>query len=390
MNAVIARQSSVAQAGLKLDDLQVGKTASSSAVTSPEVGQAIKNAVDSWHKEYSTKPGYRSGSTYAPEQMRETIEVSSALQLPAILAKLHGPDAHNVRLQFPQPASGNEEERAAIRAEQVAIHKFLQTSHGKDLGELLQEVKGLIENSASFKRDKESGLLPPEMTADLWIRASVGEKLEQIARLPQKLDVSDVVEIGAKKIETVRGALEVALAEAVEQKRGLIITIPKNTDKADQLRSALKQFVEERSAKEGFSQESLAQVKIWIGPTKRSIDEGPQAGAPCRNVREISLIDFLKNEAVEAKAAETSRKTAKKKSDDESISEKGPPSSAETQSLPAESVSITSEASVSSVAVTPAADKDLYWSELVLPPSYPHFSVTTLDPDKTHSSTSDS
>lgn len=386
--AIVARDTS---AGLSnLNDLQVGKSLPQGSEPQSVISPEIASAVESWNEKYSSTPGYRSGSTYAPEQMRETIEVSSALQLPAILAKLHGPDAHNVRLQFPQPASGSEEERAAIRAEQVAIHKFLQTSHGKDLGELLQEVKGLIENSASFKRDKESGLLPQEMTADLWIRASVGEKLEQIARLPQKLDVSDVVEIGAKKIETVRGALEVALAEAVEQKRGLIITIPKNTDKADQLRSALKQFVEARSAKEGFSQESLAQIKIWIGPTKSSIDRGPQAGAPCRNVKEISLIDFLKNETAEAEAAETPRKTAKKKSDSKSISGEVPTSSAETQSPRAEPASQASEGSASRVAVTPVANEDLYWSELVLPPSGPHFSVTTLDPDETYSSKSDS
>lgn len=306
MSPELSRKPSAHQS--PLDDLQVGKTANSDAQTRTEVSSEIQAAAQNWNKKYSTEPGYRSGSTYAPEQMRETIEISSALQLPSVLAKLHGADASNIRLRFPQPGQGlSDDEKTAIRAEQTAIHKFLQNSHGKDLSQLLGEVKGLIGNSTSFTRDKESGLLPREMTTDQWIQATVGEKLGQIDRYPQRLDVSDVVEIGSKKFETVRASLEVALKEAVESSRGVIITIP-DTEKSEANRENLKallgSFVEERRKSPNFSEEDLARITVWIGPSKKEITTGPAAGEPCAEVKEFSILKFLQDEPAQTRTKE--------------------------------------------------------------------------------------
>ncbi|MEY4700609.1 MAG: hypothetical protein RL326_796 [Pseudomonadota bacterium] len=298
MSPVVAKTTSVGRGSL--DDLQVAKSANSDAQTKTEVSPAIQAAVEKWNEKYSSEPGYRSGSTYAPEQMRETIEVSSALQLPGILAKLHGPDASNIRLTFPQPGQGgvSEGEKTAIRVEQTAIHKFLQNSHGKDLSELLGEVKGLIEKSASFTRDKNNGLLPSEMTADQWIQATVGEKLGKIERYPQKLAVSDVVEIGSKKIETVKASLEVALEEAVESSRGLIITIPdtaKSEANRESLKALLGAFVEARRQAPNFSEDDLAKITVWVGTSKKDITTGPAAGEPCTKVKELPILKFLQD-----------------------------------------------------------------------------------------------
>jgi hypothetical protein len=298
MGPILARATHVDNHSL--NELQVGKTANSDTQTKNDVSSEIQAAVEKWNNKYSNEPGYRSGSTYAPEQMRETIEISSALQLPSVLAKLHGPDASNIRLRFPQPVQGlSDDERAAIRAGQTEIHKFLQNSHGKDLSQLLGEVKGLIENSSSFSRDKNSGLLPNEMTADQWIQATVGEKLGQIQRYPQKLDVSDVIEIGSKKIETVKASLEVALKEAVESSRGLIITIP-DTDKSaanrESLKALLGTFVEERRKAHNFSEDELARITAWIGSSKKDITTGPAAGEPCAKVKELPILNFLQDE----------------------------------------------------------------------------------------------
>jgi len=298
MSPVVAKTTSVGRGSL--DDLQVAKSANSDAQTKTEVSPAIQAAVEKWNEKYYSEPGYRSGSTYAPEQMRETIEVSSALQLPGILAKLHGPDASNIRLTFPQPGQGGvfEGEKTAIRVEQTAIHKFLQNSHGKDLSELLGEVKGLIEKSASFTRDKNNGLLPSEMTADQWIQATVGEKLGKIERYPQKLAVSDVVEIGSKKIETVKASLEVALEEAVESSRGLIITIPdtaKSEANRESLKALLGAFVEARRQAPNFSEDDLAKITVWVGTSKKDITTGPAVGEPCAKVKELPILKFLQD-----------------------------------------------------------------------------------------------
>ena len=142
MNAVIARGQTAGAAHHSdisaIDALVLGTTAPSSVASAPEVSAELKSAVDKWYAGHAEKPGFRTGSSYAPEQMREAIEISSALQLPKILAKLHGQDASNIRLQFPQPDSSlSKEQRAAIRQEQTAIHNFLRNSHGKPLDALL-------------------------------------------------------------------------------------------------------------------------------------------------------------------------------------------------------------------------------------------------------------
>jgi hypothetical protein len=148
------------------------------------------------------------------------------------------------------------------------------------------------------------------MTADQWIQATVGEKLGQIEKYPQKLDVSDVVEIGSKKFETVRASLEVALKEAVESSRGLIITIPdtgSSTDKREQLKGLLSKFVEETKNLPVFSEDDLTKIKVWVGPSEKNIMTEPAAGRPSNRVKEIRLVDFLKDEEPRLNEGETAR-----------------------------------------------------------------------------------
>jgi hypothetical protein len=262
-----------------------------------EVSRELASAVSSWYQNHSVKPGYRSGSSYGPAQMRETIEISSALQLPKILAKLHDLDASDIRLQFPQPdPTLRDDQKVAIRNEQTAIHALLRSSHGKPLNQLLNEAKDLIAGSESLKRGKQDGYLPAHMTAEEWIAATVGEKLSQIRTSPQQLAVSDVVEVGSKKISKVRPALEIALRDSVDSSRGLIVTVPnsKHSNKLRDLRDVLRDFVEAKR-KSGCTDEQLNRIKVWVGPTKKDLINGPCAGAPCNNVREFSLLDFLRN-----------------------------------------------------------------------------------------------
>lgn len=384
MNAVIARDRTTGAGrqsdtrGNAIDSLVIGKADTPPVATAPEISTELKKAVATWYEAHDNKPGYRSGSSYAPEQMRETIEVSSALQLPKILAKLHGQDASNIRLQFPQPDSSlSEDERTAIRQEQTAIHAFLRASHGKPLNELLNEAKDLIAGSASLEQAKQDKLLPPDMTAEQWIAATVGEKLEQIAKHPQQLAVSDVVEIGSRKIERVKPALELALEESVSSSRGLIVTIPKGRDenKLSELRAVLKTFVEAKKAS-GFADEQLERIKVWVGPTKTDITKEPEHGSPCKQVREFSLLEFLKGET----AAPVSKEKSSVATDAPSAEGATAAVTAESDKKPAaESKEKVPPVAEATVQAAPLDLDNLCFQTLVSPPRDPNWSFNTSE-----------
>ncbi len=368
----IARDSAVTEPAL--DSLQVGAAHPLVSARKAEVTSEMLESVNRWNEKYSTLAGYRTGSSYAPGQMQESIEVSSALQLPGILARLHGPDSSSIRLQFPKPDS-SDPHNSEIRVEQEKLHKFLQESHGKELSQLLQEVEALIDQSVSFKVDRNGTVLSHDFSAKQWIQATVGDKLEQIAKLPQKLDVSDVVEIGRRKIDNVKGELDVALKESVESGRGLIITLPNNPAKVNQLREVLRQIVDARTQTDGLQAEKLARIEVWVGPTKNSIDSGPVAGAPCEKIKRMSLADFFDDQGSMSQVSKSAKKEHSTVSEDSQIL----PVTAQAEVEVSKATVVDEPEPVVVVAqgVVSAEANPLCWSHLVLPASEPHWTYTT-------------
>jgi hypothetical protein len=149
----------------------------------------------------------------------------------------------------------------------------------------------------------------------------------------------------------------------VSSSRGLIVTIP-DGDKIGQLKDVLRQFVEAKRAS-GSNDEQLERIKVWVGPTKKDLMNGPDRGSPCKKVTEFSLLEFLKDNSAESAVKKKSSASADTQTENEVTSV----SSRESDTQASEA----SEAVVPPAAETPLQTpthklEDLYSQMLVTPP----------------------
>jgi hypothetical protein len=221
------------------------------------------------------EPGYRRAYGNGLEgQEIKTREVSSWLQVPAILEELHTArkdgKAVDIRLLFPD-VKGKDSD--SIRATQVEIKEFFQAFHSKTAGDMYAALENKLTKSKETRNFKGF---------------TVKDFLGQFENLKKEntsvLSVTDVVDLNGnskafKSKESLVATLLDAAAQAGDRKVVLLVDVP--SKEAEQLAQTL------RAA--DFDRSKLGAMRIWAG--KFVAEAAPIRG---KNLEELTIDDFLK------------------------------------------------------------------------------------------------
>jgi hypothetical protein len=241
---------------------------------------AVSAVVEQWSKTAEATPGYRSGQAASPGKAQDTLEVSSFLQVPAILKAIE--NGESLRLKFPEPAPGTPN-ADKIRAEQAEIRQFLKDKGSKSFSEIQRELAGLIQGCVEFSKVSND-----QFTGKDWIEAhKLSAKSDSLTLNVTSVYKGDAAVAGGQvELE----ALMVKLEQHIDQKKSpkAILTIdPANAE-------ALASSISEHLAVRGGKAKGLANVTVWVGASKDTVSGGKVTDAECSALSAMPLDEFLK------------------------------------------------------------------------------------------------
>jgi hypothetical protein len=240
-----------------------------------------------WRDTMRLLPGYEEGYSAAPGQAVRTFNVSSAVQLPYILAELHA-TGNSIRLDFPQRVPENTE----VAKEQQAIREFLQQHHNSDLETLKAALTQLLEASPSYARlAAQSDFADKFPSAAQWIEANLArDTLHETA-----IAVTDILSADDLMTKSTQ-ALLLSLEESAQAGRDTILTIPASTDAITSVREKLETLVSSHP-------ELLDQpITVWTNGENQALREDPFEDT---SIKEMTLAAFLNNAPVASSAPES-------------------------------------------------------------------------------------
>lgn len=239
-----------------------------------------------WRETLRSSPGHEEGFSAGPAEALKTFNVSSAAQLPYILAELN---AHggSIRINFPTSSPEN----AETTKEQQAIREFLQNHHNAGLEQLTKALTAFLENSHSYKKlEAQPDFALKFPTARDWVTAHLVQEISSDVSL-KVADIISAEEI-AKKSEP---DLRVSLEESTKAGRETIITVPPQSDTLDSIREKLQNFV----AKDG---ELLNKpISVWTNVSNSDIRSTP---FKVSSIKQLSLREFLATKPTSPKKTE--------------------------------------------------------------------------------------
>lgn len=246
------------------------------ALSSGLGGIGADAVVDQYLKGIEAVEGYRQGLIAAPGGAMQLQEVTSWLQIPAIIKALQQDNA-KIQVTFPDP-DRNDPQAAACSAMQLEIREFLVSMAGKSFQEILGQLEGKISADPYFNSTFSNRMSPAA-----WIKAhDLDGKKSNLS-----LAVTDMCEFNESTAHdpNMRGALLVSIRRAVLSPTSppLVVRLSDNT--AATVASEVKSFMDalpDKSASES--------VKIWLGDHEAVFG---QAGRVLRKVEELSLDEFL-------------------------------------------------------------------------------------------------
>lgn len=248
--------------------------------------------VEGWRRLFSKTNGWCSGSTKAPGVYASCVQVSSWLQVPAILSELQRDPTKMIRVDFPAPtAIGPLPD--AIKAEQLRIYTFLRNAHTTALGELRRTLPRAIEQSYAFT------LVPPDpdfdvarnMGAQKWVNAHSFDP----ANADKRLRVNDVHSLDTSvsalsQIADIRKAFQ----ESADGGRPFIFLLPGATPEyVNEFGQVVDTIVNPVGVAGPFDAKTLPFIKAWVGELDTEPLPPRKVGRPCRAVEEKSLAELL-------------------------------------------------------------------------------------------------
>jgi hypothetical protein len=242
-------------------------------------------ALENWKSKHESTPGYRRGQAAAPGAAVIVAEVSSFMQIPALLKEMAtrdpNSDSPKIRFTFPAPAKGGEHE-AQIRAEQIKISKFLEANSGKSYREICTSLEHPLAEADSFKQFKAKGISAAE-----WIKAhKMPTDDDSMSRSMNVRAVHDVNRAGAKGIDAIKDLL-VNISKGLLTKGSAPILIV-DKDKVSDLAQSLKAHLEDNP------QSKLKEATIYVGSCRSSLNGTPITQEDCNGVSKMSVDEFLK------------------------------------------------------------------------------------------------
>ena len=244
--------------------------------------------------EVASSPGFRAGSARAPGQYMSAVEVTSWLQVPAILNQLQNEGVEKLRIIFPTPTAGSfvaPEHIAAFIKEQHQISNFIKENHAKPIEEIKKLLVEKIENSLSFGVLKSRPDEGDSVTASAWVDASLLSSEDS-----RSLSVSTLFPIGRKSIskETTTDPLTLSLLESAVNDRPSTVTIPgTNPQKLKELAQLFHSLLQDGGRLHDHSDALMSKTKVWVGPYNSELNTNMKVRQQCNDVKEFSLREFI-------------------------------------------------------------------------------------------------
>jgi hypothetical protein len=234
------------------------------------------SAAREWRETLRSRPGHEEGYTAAPGQALKTFNVTSAVQLPYILAELNA-HGSSIRLDFPTSSPGN----AEVTREQQAIREFLQKHHNADLKTLTAELTRFLENSPSYTRLAAQ----PEFSAKFanaqsWVEANLVAGTAHDSSLLKVTDIISAEEIVTKN----EPDLLVSLEESATAHRETIITVPPSGDTIDAVRQKLHALVSTHP------ELRRGPISVWTNVKSTDLKDQPFM---VKSIKQQNLAEFL-------------------------------------------------------------------------------------------------
>jgi hypothetical protein len=256
---------------------QRGGAAKMPAPSSLDVASAV---ADQWAKDMSGQQGFRQGSSIAPGRAQNALEVSSFLQVPAILKALE--NGESLRLKFPEPAPGTPD-ADMIREEQKQIRAFIKGKASMSFADIQTALTAKIDSCLEFS--KASG---GKFSAQDWISA---HGLDTTAK-SLTLNVTSIyrgdaaVAGGQVELDSLIAKLDGHLAD----KKGTKAILTVEVGNTEALAKAILDSLETR----GSEPKGLANVTVWVGASNDPFTGASISGEDCNALEVISLDQFLK------------------------------------------------------------------------------------------------
>lgn len=244
--------------------------------------------------EVASTPGFRGGAARAPGHYISAVEVTSWLQVPAILNQLQNEGVEKLRLIFPTPTANtfvNPEHIATFVKEQHQIANFIKENHSKPIEEIKQLLIEKIESSFSLGVLRSRPHVGDNVTAASWVEASLLSSDDS-----KSLGVSTLFPIGQKSVtaETTTDPLTLSLLESAVKDRPSTVTIPStNQRKLEELAQLFSSLLRDGGRLHEHSDLLMSNTKVWVGPYVPRLNTTMEINAPCPDVKEYSLRDFI-------------------------------------------------------------------------------------------------
>lgn len=255
---------------------------------------ATEAILKDFQAEVASTPGFRSGSARAPGHYMSAVELTSWLQVPAILNQLQNEGVEKLRIIFPAPTANtfvSSEHVADFVKEQHQISNFIKENHSKPIEEIKKLLIEKIESSFSLGVLKSRSPVGDSVTASAWVDASLLSSENS-----RSLSVSTLFPIGQKslKAETTTDPLALSLLESALKERPSTITIPStNQQKLEELAQLFSSLVQDGGRLHDHSDVLLSKTKVWVGPYVSKLNTTMEVHAPCPEVKEYSLREFI-------------------------------------------------------------------------------------------------
>lgn len=271
----------------------------SANATMPQPSQVdVASAVlQQWTKDTQDQVGFRKGASVSPGKAEVTLEVSSFMQVPAILKALE--QGESLRLKFPEPAPGTPD-ADKIRAEQAQIKNFIRANASNKFSDIQEHLAECIKDCVEFKKTSQG-----KFSAEDWITA---HKLDPKANT-LTLNVTSIYRgdaaVAGGKVELT--ALSVKLEQHIANKKAPQAILTVEPSNANELADAISEYLQNRQGKA----KGLANVTVWVG---KSADPFTGTGASqkdCNEVLAMPLAEFLKRYGKGKKAPQEPAETSK-------------------------------------------------------------------------------
>jgi hypothetical protein len=234
------------------------------------------SAAREWRDTLRSQAGYEEGFTAAPGKALKTFNVTSAVQLPYIVAELKAHEG-SIRLDFPTSSPKN----AEVTKEQQAIREFLQTHHNADLETLKAALTEFLGKSPSYTRlAAQSDFSTKFADAKSWVEANL---VAETAHDSSRLKVTDI--ISAEEVTTRNEPdLLVSLEESARAGRETIITVPPAGEALDAVREKLHTLISNNTELQH------APISVWTNVKSTDLRDHPFM---VKSIKQQSLAEFL-------------------------------------------------------------------------------------------------